>query len=69
MRKLFEENLTTDEMSEMWYGWNNEGILYGWENGEAGEAYAILEENGYNMDSIKVMYGAFVTLGELVGAI
>lgn len=66
MRKLFEESFTIDEMSEMWYGWNNEGILDGWENGEA---YAILEENGYNIDSIKVMYGAFVTLGELIGAI
>lgn len=37
--------------------------------GEVGEAYDILEENGYNMDSIKIMYGAFVTLGELIGAI
>lgn len=69
MIELFKENLTLDEMSEIWYGWDNEGLLYGWENGEAGKAYAILEENGYNMDSIKVMNGAFVTLGELVGAI
>ena len=69
MIELFKENLTIDEMSEIWYGWDNEGLLYGWENGEAGKAYAILEENGYNMDSIKVMNGAFVTLGELVGAI
>ncbi|WZP35083.1 hypothetical protein [Enterococcus phage vB_Efs10_KEN05] len=69
MIELFKDNLTLDEMSEIWYGWDNEGLLYGWENGEAGKAYAILEENGYNMDSIKVMNGAFVTLGELVGAI
>ena len=69
MIELFKDSLTLDEMSEIWYGWDNEGLLYGWENGEAGKAYAILEENGYNMDSIKVMNGAFVTLGELVGAI
>ncbi|WAK45046.1 hypothetical protein ODGCJCGO_00008 [Enterococcus phage EFKL] len=69
MIELFKDNLTLDEMSEIWYGWDNEGLLYGWENGEAGKAYAILEENGYNMDSIKVMNRAFVTLGELVGAI
>lgn len=69
MRKLLEENLTLDEMSDIWCGWDNEGLLYGWENGEAGEVYDILGENGYNMDSIKIMYGAFVTLGELIGAI
>lgn len=69
MRKLFEENLTIDEMSDMWYGWDNEGLLYGWENGEAEEAYALLSEKGYNMDSIKVLHEAFDTIGELVGAI
>lgn len=69
MRKLLEENLTLDKMSDIWCGWDNEGLLNGWENGEAGEVYDILEENGYNMDSIKIMYGAFVTLGELIGAI
>ena len=69
MIELFKENLTLDKMSEIWYGWDNEGLLYGWENGEAGEAYALLELNGYNMDSIKVLHEAFDTLGELIGAI
>ena len=69
MRKLFEENLTIDEMSDMWYGWDNEGLLYGWENGEAGKACALLSEKGYNMDSIKVLHEAFDTIGELIGAI
>lgn len=41
MIELFKENLTLDEMSEIWCGWDNEGLLYGWENGEAGEAYAL----------------------------
>ncbi|QEM41666.1 hypothetical protein [Enterococcus phage vB_EfaS_EF1c55] len=69
MRKLFEENLTLDEMSDIWCGWDNEGLLYGWENGKAGEAYVLLSEKGYNMDSIKVLHEAFVTFGELIGAI
>lgn len=60
MIELFKENLTLDEMSEIWYGW---------ENGEAGEAYALLYVKGYNMDSIKVLHEAFDTIGELIGAI
>lgn len=69
MIELFKENLTLDEMSDIWCGWDNEGLLYGWENGEAGEAYALLYEKGYNMDSIKVLHEAFDTIGELIGAI
>lgn len=69
MVELFKENLTLDEMSEIWCGWDNEGLLYGWENGEAGEAYVLLSEKGYNMDSIKVLHEAFDTIGELIGAI
>lgn len=69
MIELFKENLTLDEMSDIWCGWDNEGLLYGWENGEAGEAYVLLYEKGYNMDSIKVLHEAFDTIGELIGAI
>lgn len=36
---------------------------------EAEEAYALLSEKGYNMDSIKVLHEAFDTIGELIGAI
>lgn len=67
MIELFKENLTLDKISEIWYGWDNEGLLYGWENGAAERAYILLELNGYNMDSIKVMYEAYNALGELIG--
>lgn len=67
MIELFKEAFTIDEMSDMWYGWDNEGLLYGWENGVAGEACELLVLKGYNMDSIKVMYEAYNALGELIG--
>ena len=69
MKQLFKENFTIEQIRDIIGGWDNEGVLYGWENGEAGEAYALLSEKGYNMDSIKVLHEAFDTIGELIGAI
>lgn len=62
MKQLFKDNLTIEQIKEIYGGWDNEGILYGWENGEAGEVQTLLEKNGYNLDSIKVMRKAFETL-------
>lgn len=65
MDKLFKD-FTHDELEEMFYGWDNEGVLYGWLNGEANEIREILETNGYNLDSISVMNEAYETLEDLI---
>ncbi|AFO10853.1 MAG: hypothetical protein E7I12_14215 [Clostridium perfringens] len=62
MKQLFKDNLTIEQIKEIHGGWDNEGILYGWENGEADEVQTLLEKHGYNLDSIKVMKEAFETL-------
>lgn len=62
MKQLFKENFTIEQIRDIIGGWDNEGILYGWENGEADEVQTLLEKNGYNLDSIKVMRKAFETL-------
>lgn len=62
MKQLFKDNLTIEQIKEIHGGWDNEGILYGLENGEADEVQTLLEKHGYNLDSIKVMKEAFETL-------
>lgn len=62
MKELFKNNFTTKQIIEIIGGWDNEGVLYGWENGEADEVQTLLEKHGYNLDSIKVMKQAFETL-------
>lgn len=62
MKQLFKDNFTIEQIKEIHGGWDNEGILYGWENGEAGDVQELLENHGYNTDSIKVMRKAFETL-------
>lgn len=62
MKQLFKENFTIEQIRDIIGGWDNEGVLYGWENGEASEVQTLLEKNGYNLDSIKVMRKAFETL-------
>lgn len=62
MKQLFKDNFTSDQIRDIIGGWDNEGVLYGWENGEAGEVRTVLEKHGYNLDSIKVMREAFETL-------
>lgn len=62
MKQLFKENFTIEQIRDIIGGWDNEGILYGWENGEASEVQILLDKHGYNTDSIKVMRKAFETL-------
>lgn len=62
MKQLFKDNFTIEQIRDIIGGWDNEGVLYGWENGEASEVQTLLEKNGYNLDSIKVMNKAFETL-------
>lgn len=62
MKQLFKDNFTIEQIRDIIGGWDNEGVLYGWENGEASEVQTLLEKNGYNLDSIKVMNKAFDTL-------
>lgn len=66
MKQLFKDNFTIEQIKEIHGGWDNEGILYGWENGEAGDVQDLLEKHGYNTDSIKVMNKAFETLDLLI---
>lgn len=66
MKNLFKENFTAEEIQDIYGGWDNEGILYGWENGEAAEVQELLENHGYNVDSIKIMNKAFQTLDDLI---
>ena len=66
MKQLFKDNFTIEQIKEIHGGWDNEGILYGWENGEAGDVQELLENHGYNTDSIKVMNKAFETLDLLI---
>lgn len=54
MRKLFEENFTIDEMSEMWYGWDNEGLLYGWENAKQEKFMQYLRKMGIIWTPLKL---------------
>ena len=57
MKQLFKDNLTIEQIKE---------IHGGWENGEAGYVQELLENHGYNLDSIKVMNKAFETLDLLI---
>lgn len=66
MKQLFKDNFTIEQIQEIHGGWDNEGILYGWENGEAAEVQELLENHGYNVDSIKIMNKAFETLDLLI---
>lgn len=62
MKQLFKDNLTIEQIQNIHDGWDNEGVLYGWENGEAGEVRNVLAKHGYNLDSILIMRKAFDTL-------
>lgn len=62
MKQLFKENFTSEQIQNIFYDWNNKGVLYGWEDIEASKVQKLLEQNGYNLDSIKVMRKAFDTL-------
>lgn len=62
MKQLFKENFTIEQIQNIFYDWNNKGVLYGWEDIEASKVKKLLEQNGYNLDSIKVMRKAFDTL-------
>lgn len=62
MKQLFKDNFTIEQIIDTIGGWDNEGVLYGWENGEADEVQTLLEKHGYSLDSIKVMKKAFETL-------
>ncbi len=62
MKQLFKDNFTIEQIQNIQDGWDNEGVLYGWENGEAGEVKELLENHGYNLDSILIMRKAFDTL-------
>lgn len=62
MKNLFKENFTMEELGDVYGNWDNEGVLYGWQNGDASEVQELLENHGYNLDSIKVMNKAFETL-------
>lgn len=66
MKQLFKDNFTIEQIRDIICGWDNEGILYGWENGEADDIQKLLENHGYNLDSIKVMRKAFETLDLLI---
>lgn len=66
MKQLFKDNFTIEQIKEIHESWDNEGILYGWENGEAGDVHELLGNHGYNLDSIKVMKKAFETLDLLI---
>lgn len=66
MKQLFKENFTIEQIRDIIGGWDNEGILYGWENGSAGEVQTLLGSHGYNLDSIIVMKKAFETLDLLI---
>lgn len=66
MKQLFKDNFTIEQIRDIIGGWDNEGILYGWENGEADDIQKLLENHGYNTDSIKVMRKAFETLDLLI---
>lgn len=65
MKQLFKENFTIEQIKEIFEGWDNEGVLYGWENGEAGEVKTLLGKHGYNLDSINVMNNAYDKLYSL----
>lgn len=62
MKELFKANFTIEQIQDIIGGWDNEGVLYGWENGEADAVQKLLETHGYNLDSIEVMRKAFETL-------
>lgn len=62
MKQLFKENFTIEQIQNIFDDWNNKGVLYGWEDIEASKVQKLLEQNGYNLDSIKVMRKAFDTL-------
>ncbi|UYB00752.1 hypothetical protein GMNKNHGO_00125 [Enterococcus phage vB_Efa29212_3e] len=62
MKQLFKENFTIEQIQNIFDDWNNKGVLYGWEDIEASKVQKLLEQNGYNLDSIKVMREAFDTL-------
>ncbi|QBZ69929.1 hypothetical protein [Enterococcus phage vB_EfaS_Ef5.1] len=62
MKQLFKENFTSEQIQNIFDDWNNKGVLYGWEDIEASKVQKLLEQNGYNLDSIKVMRKAFDTL-------
>lgn len=62
MKQLFKDNLTIEQIQDIYDGWDNDGVLYGWENGEASEVQTLLEKHGYNLDSISIMRKAFETL-------
>lgn len=62
MKQLFKENFTIEQIKEIYGGWDNDGMLYCWENGEPSEVQILLEKHGYNTDSITVMRKVFETL-------
>lgn len=66
MKQLFKDNFTIEQIKEIYSCWDNEGILYCWENGEPSEVQILLEKHGYNTDSITVMRNAFETLDLLI---
>lgn len=66
MKQLFKDNFTVEELEEIYAGWENKGILYGWENVEAMRIQLLLDKHGYNLDSISVMNEAFETLELLI---
>lgn len=66
MKELFKFSFTLEDIQDIYGSWDNEGILYGWENGAAGEVRELLEKSNYDLDSISVMNEAFQTLDDLI---
>lgn len=50
---ILEDACDDDVLQETMYGLDNEGIYYGWTNGEAYEILEPLQKAGVNIDSIE----------------